>query len=256
MTNADGDSRGEGRTDGLNLDDGDRLPWLEPADMADEGDSVSPGKIIGLVLIGLALLGLIVGGGYWLKNRPASGDVGEAKLIPAQGGDYKIAANESAGKDFKGTGDTSYATSEGVDTDGKVDASRIPEAPLEGMSRGSIAKDAPKGQTPGARPAAQVSSPVKDETKAASSVKPAAGLSAGGAMIQLGAYGSDAVAREAWNKLSKRFDYLAGLGSTVEKAEVGGSTVYRLRAGAGSATSATTLCGRLKVAGENCIVVK
>ncbi|HEX7820826.1 MAG TPA: SPOR domain-containing protein [Sphingobium sp.] len=248
MTNGEGD--------GLNLADGDRLPWLEPADLADDGQSVSPAKIIGLVLIGLALLGVIVGGGYWLKNRDAGGDTGEARLIPAQGGDYKIPANAGAGKDFKGTGDTSYATSEGVDTDGKVDASRMPEAPMEGVSRGSIARDAPHGQAASAKPAAQVSSPVKDETRAASAAKPAAGASAGGAMIQLGAYGSDAVARDSWKKLAKRFDYLAGLGSSVEKAEVGGSTVYRLRAGAGSAANASTLCGRLKVAGENCIVVK
>ncbi|MCE7796066.1 SPOR domain-containing protein [Sphingobium sufflavum] len=248
-------TNGEGG--GLNLEDGDRLPWLEPADVADDGQVVSPAKIIGLVLIGLLLLGVIVGGGYWLKNRAPGDAGGEARLIPAQGGDYKIAANESAGKDFKGTGDTSYATSEGVDTDGKVDASRMPEAPLEGMSRGSIAKeDAPRVQTASAKPAAQVSAPVKDETKRPAAAAPAAGSAGGGALIQLGAYGSDAVAKDAWKKLSKRFDYLASLSSAVEKAEVGGATVYRLRAGAGSASNATTLCGRLKVAGENCIVVK
>jgi hypothetical protein len=247
MANADGD--------GLNLDDGDRLPWLEPAELEDDGQGVSAGKIIGLVLLGLALLGLIVGGGYWLKHRTPT-DTGEAKLIPAQGGDYKIPANEAAGKDFKGTGDTSYATSEGVDTNGKVDASRVPEAPLEGVSRGSIAREAPKAQTPGAKPAAQVSSPVKDETKAVASATPAAATASGGALIQLGAYGSEAVAKDSWKKLAKRFDYLAALSSSVEKAEVGGSTVYRLRAGAGNAGNASTLCGRLKVAGENCIVVK
>ncbi|MFT3965358.1 MAG: SPOR domain-containing protein [Sphingobium sp.] len=247
MTNGEGDS--------LNLDENDRLPWLEPAEEIDDAPGVSPAKILGLVALGLALLALIVGGGYWLKSRQG-GDAGEAKLIPAQGGDYKLPANEGAGKDFKGTGDTSYATSEGVDTNGKVDASRIPEAPLEGVSRGSIAKDGPKGEAPGAKPAAKVSAPVKDETKALTPVRPATVAASGGAMIQLGAYGSDAVAREAWKKLAKRFDYLAALSSTVEKAEVGGATVYRLRAGAGNAANASTLCGRLKVAGENCIVVK
>lgn len=245
-----------GERGGLNLGDGDRLPWLEPAGMAEvEEEGVSPVRIIGLVLVGLALLGLIVGGGYWLKTRQ-TGDTGEARLIPAQGGNYKMPANEGAGKDFKGTGDTSYATSEGVDTDGRVDASRMPEAPMEGVSRGSIAKDAPQGESAGAKPAAQVSAHVKDGTKPVFAAAPAAGLPSGGAMIQLGAYGSDAVARDSWKKLSKRFDYLAELTSSVEKAEVGGSTVYRLRAGTGSAVIASTLCGRLKVAGENCIVVK
>lgn len=247
MTNGDGD--------GLNLNDPDRLPWLEPAETDGSDQTVSPLRIIGLVLLGLALLGLIVGGGYWLKNRDA-GAAGEAKLIPAQGGDYKIAANESEGRAFKGTGDTSYATSEGRETNGKVDVSRMPEAPMAGVSRGSISKEDDKAASSGSKPAASVSAAVKDETKAAATASPTVGNAAGGAMIQLGAYGSEAVAQDAWKKLSKRFDYLAALGSSVQKAEVGGSTVYRLRAGAGSAANASTLCGRLKVAGENCIVVK
>lgn len=245
-----------GQGDGLNLDEGDRLPWLEPADTVDDGPTVSAGKIIGLVILGLALLGLIVGGGYWLKLRQG-GDAGEVRLIPSQSGDYKIPANETSGKDFKGTGDTSYATSEGVDTNGKVDVSLMPEAPLEGVSRGSIAReDGPKADAPSAKPSVKISAPVKDGTATATAARPAALVSSGGAMIQLGAYGSEAVAKDSWKKLSKRFDYLATLGSVVEKAEVGGTTVYRLRATAGNASNAGNLCGRLKVAGENCIVVK
>lgn len=249
---------GGGQTEedrGFNLDEQDRLPWLEPVEEVDDGPYVSPFRIVGLVVLGLGLLAAIVGAGFWLKARHPGG--GEARLIPAQGGDYKIPAGESAGKDFKGTGDTSYATSEGVDTDGKVDASRMPEAPLEGVSRGSIAKDGGKGEPESAKPAAKISATVRDETKQAAHAMPAmASAGAGGAMVQLGAYGNEAVAKDAWKKLSKRFDYLAALGSTVEKADVGGTTVYRLRAAAGSAANATTLCGRLKVAGENCIVVR
>ena len=40
---------------------------------------------------------------------------------------------------------------------------------------------------------------------------------------------------------------------SIEEAEVGGSTVYRLRAAAGG--QASMLCGKLKVAGESCMVV-
>ena len=40
---------------------------------------------------------------------------------------------------------------------------------------------------------------------------------------------------------------------TVEEAQVGGGTVYRLRASAGA--QAGTICGRLKVAGESCLLV-
>ena len=75
----------------------------------------------------------------------------------------------------------------------------------------------------------------------------------GGAMIQLGAYGSAAGAKDAWSRLSKRFAYLAPLAMTVEPAEVGGGTVYRLRASAGG--QASVICGKLKVAGESCLMV-
>lgn len=244
--------------DGLKLGDSDRLPWLEAAEEIEDESSVSPVRIIGLVVLGLALLGLIVGGGYWLKTRGPQGVAEEARLISAPGGDYKIPANEADGKAFKGSGDTSYATSEGVDTDGRVDVSRMPETPMAGVSRGSIAKEDAKAKpAAGAKPGASVSAPVKDETKTAAAAKPEASVTAaGGAMIQLGAYGSEAMAREGWKKLSKRFDYIAALTNVVQKAEVGGATVYRLRAGAGSAADASMLCGRLKVAGENCIVVK
>lgn len=241
-----------GEPEALDLDEGDRLPWLEPAEGYDE-DGVSLARIIGLVLLGLVLLGMIVGGGYWLKNR--EGSTGEARLIAAPGGDYKVPANDGAGKTFQGEGDTSFAASEGVETDGKIDASRMPEAPMADVSRGSIAKE--EAAKPAGRPAASVSATVKDETRAkAASNTQAADASTGGALIQLGAYGSEAVARDGWAKLSKRFDYLASLAMRIEKAEVGGATLYRLRAGAGTAANATELCGRLKVAGENCIVVR
>ncbi|MDI1295567.1 MAG: SPOR domain-containing protein, partial [bacterium] len=96
-----------------------------------------------------------------------------------------------------------------------------------------------------------VNARVTDETgvKAAVVAKPVVG----GAMIQLGAYASASGAKDAWGKLSKRFAYLAPLTMAVEPAEVGGGTVYRLRATAGSQASA--LCGKLKVAGESCMVV-
>src|SRR3546814_19250404 len=72
-------------------------------------------------------------------------------------------------------------------------------------------------------------------------------------MIQLGAYGNQAFAKDAWKRLSKRFTYLEPLPMSIEQAEVGGSTVYRLRAAAGG--QASTLCGKLKVAGESSMVV-
>jgi uncharacterized protein YtpQ (UPF0354 family) len=68
----------------------------------------------------------------------------------------------------------------------------------------------------------------------------------------LGAYASEAQANQAWTSLSKRFGYLANLPKSVEVAQVDGKRFYRLRANAGS--EAATICGKLKVAGENCLI--
>lgn len=75
-------------------------------------------------------------------------------------------------------------------------------------------------------------------------------------MIQLGAFSSDAAAAKAWTNLSKRFAYLADLNKSVSPAKVGDGTVYRLRVAAGTAANATNLCGKLRVAGENCVIVR
>jgi hypothetical protein len=240
--------------DGLNLDDGDRLPWLEPATLEDDDGGVSPARLIGLVVAGLIVLGAIIYGAYWLKSRGAAGggDTGEGKLIAAPAGDYKTPANDARGKAFQGEGDTSFATSEGAERSAKLDLGKVPETPMTGVSRGSVTKaDADKpAPAAGSRVEAKVTTAPATPAKA-----PDPGGKASGPMIQLGAYASDANAREAWTRLSKRFTYLAPLTSSVQSAKVGDTTFYRLRADAGSAAQASLLCGKLKVAGETCIVV-
>lgn len=231
----------------LDLDDEDRLPWLEPAADEDAPEGVSPLKLLLLILTGLALLAAVVGAAWWFQNR-SGGSAGEGKLIPGPADSYKIAASEADAKKFDGEGDASFAASEGVARDGRIDPSRVPEAPITGTTPPAEKAPAPVVS----KPAASFSAKVADETKA----KPAQAATApkpGGALIQLGAYGSHSGAKDAWGRLSKRFAYLAPLAMTIESAEVGGGTVYRLRAAAGA--QAGTLCGKLKVAGESCMVV-
>lgn len=230
----------------LDLDDEDRLPWLEPAvDDADD-DRISPLRLLGLILLGLVLIGAVVGGVWLVKDRTGGGKAGEGALIAAPAGDYKIAANEADAKKFDGEGDASYAASEGVTRDGRIDPSRVPEAPITATRPAPApAKPAPTKAAP------SLTARVADEPGTRPAVAPRA-ASAGG-LIQLGAYGSEKGANEAWAKLSKRFAYLAPLATSVEPAQVGGGTVYRLRASAGG--QAGTICGKLKVAGESCILV-
>lgn len=238
---------GDYTRDRLDFDDEDRLPWLEPAVDEEDEDSISPLRLLGLILLGLVLIGAVVAGIWWAQNRNNAGLAGEGQLIAAPTDDYKIAANEADAKKFDGEGDASFAASEGVLRDGRIDASRVPEAPI------TKSAPAPTGARPvvPAKPAQSVSARVADETSDRATVAPKA--ASGGALIQLGAYASAAGAKDAWTKLSKRFAYLAPLAMIVEPAEVGGGTVYRLRASAGG--QASLICGKLKVAGESCMVV-
>lgn len=231
----------------LDLDDEDRLPWLEPAIEEEDEERLSPLKLLAFILVGLVLIGAVVAGIWWVQNR-SGGAGGEGKLIPAPAEDYKLPAKDADARKFAGEGDASFAASEGVARDGRIDPSRVPEAPI------TATRPAPEDQKQAApaKPAQSVTTRVADETDA----KPAAAASKSGAAhgtIQLGAYGNQAFAKDAWKRLSKRFAYLEPLAMTVEAAEVGGGTVYRLRAAAGGEASA--ICGKLKVAGESCIVV-
>lgn len=236
----------------LDLEDEDRLPWLEPADREEDNDGVSPLKLLAFILTGLIALGAIGGVVYWVQSRNIAGASGEAQLIAAPAGDYKVPANEADAKKFAGEGDASFAASEGVERAGKIDPSRVPEAPVTG---GPTPAPAQTAKVAAAKPAARFSAPVADETRRPANAQPATGAKGSGAMIQLGAYGSQSSAKDAWGRLSKRFDYLAALGTSVESVKVGDTTLYRLRASAGSASQASALCGKLRVAGESCLVV-
>lgn len=238
-----------GRNDSLALDDEDRLPWLEPAyDMA-EDKNVPGGRLALFIVAGLVLIGLIVGGIYLLRTY--AGGEGGGELIAAPRDSYKVPAKDADAKRFEGEGDASFATSEGLDRGARIDPSRLPEAPIIAGPAGGVTDDK---AAQAAAPAKRVETSVADRTgdranapAAASAQRVASGT------IQLGAYGSEALARDAWGRFSKRFEYLADLGHSIEPVTVSGSKFYRLRVAAGK--NAATLCGKLKVAGENCLVV-
>lgn len=245
---------------GLGLESEDRLPWLEAADGVEEDGEVSPARLLVMVLGGLLLIGAVLGGLWWVQNGGARG---KGELIAAQDGNYKVAPKNDGAKTFEGEGDASFSASEGAEPAGKVDPTRMPEEPAVTPQEREAAKAAAaKAAMAKAKPAPAT---AKSEPKvaAASAKAPAATAKAaptpaatGSAMIQLGAFSSDAAAAKAWTNLSKRFAYLADLNKSVSPAKVGDGTVYRLRVAAGTAANAANLCGKLRVAGENCVVVR
>ncbi len=252
--------RGEAPTDTLALDDEDRLPWLEAVDNDDNETAVSPGRLIGLVLGGLGALALLVGGIWWMQSRSAASN-GEAELITAQAGDYKVAPADPGAKQFQGEGDASYKTSEGGEVDGKIDPTKAPETPATAAKADApLVKPAPGDDviTPkaGAPKAAAATAPAAKAVATAEPATPATPAATGGGVVQLGAFDSQAVANNAWKGMAKRFGFLSGASHTVTAATVGGGTVYRLRASVGSKAEAADICAKMSAAGQNCMVVR
>ena len=254
----------DNRPAGLALDNQDRLPWLEAAEVYDEEESVSPLRLTLLVLAGLVLIGAVLGGLWWWQS---GGPRAQGELIAAPEGPYKVAPADDGAKQFEGEGDASFAASEGLETRGKVDPRRLPEEPAVVAGPATSTRTPPpvpaksaaddRGPAPAAKaPVAISKAPdVLPSSPAVAPKIPPAPPPPGGSAVQLGAFSSEASANKAWASLAKRFPYVADLGKSVVPAKVGGNTVYRLRAAAGSAAMARDVCAKLRVAGENCAVV-
>ena len=216
-------------------EDGDRLPWLEAVDEEDGGEGPSPLKLIAAVVIGLVAIGLVVGTLFWLGNRGEGGADGEPELIEAPEGPYRVAPEDRGGMKAEGEGGTAHAASAGQEPQGNL-SMRVPERPVAAAPKGQPAQ---QGQ-PKAAPPQQAQRPAPPATAAS------------GPTIQLGAFSSQASAQNAWQALSGRFRYLAPLSHSVVPVQVGGRTLYRLRA---SGAGAADICRRLEVAGETCTPV-
>ena len=235
----------------MDLREDDRLPWLETVE-PDEQDGPPLGRVIAAVVLGLGILAAIIFGIYKLQQRPGGG--GDGEIIAAQPGPYKVKPDEPGGLKVDGEGAAAIATSAGKAGNGAIDLKAVPERPVDAKRVTPAAKPTPAG---GRNAVAQVPKSGGKLVAAApvTVTRPAGqGAAAGGSLVQLGAFPSEAAANAAWSSFSKRFAYLAPLGQSVQPVATGGKTLYRLRVNAGSANQAADICGRLRVAGENCFV--
>ncbi|MFM6854738.1 MAG: SPOR domain-containing protein, partial [Sphingopyxis sp.] len=186
------------------------------------------------------------------------------ELIAAPEGDYKNAPPAEPGR-FDGEGNAAVAASEGVATQGRVDPTQLPEQPAAPVAaapknaasvpvKGAVAA-APRAVTQSGPVPAAGAATAATAGAAGAATAGAAGAATGGGMIQLGAFASEATAVRAWDSMKARFSWLGPVNRSIVSADVNGRTVYRLRAAAGSSSAARDLCSRLRVAGENCIVL-
>lgn len=228
--------------------DNDRLPWLETVE-EEYRERPSFGRLLLLGALLLLVLAAGAGGYYWYQSQ--QGQTGNGELIKAQEGDYKVKPDEAGGRIVEGEGDTVFATSQGTAPNASINTGALPEAPVEGQAAaagaGGDGSKTAKMQVP-------TSGGRIDARPAAAPAAARPGNAGSGSLVQLGAFPSEGGANAAWERMSKRFAYLAPLGKSVERAESGGKTVFRLRVNAGSNDQACAICGKLKVAGENCYV--
>lgn len=230
--------------------DGDRLPWLETVE-PDEPEGPGIGRVVALVLIGLAVIVGVIFVALRLQRPAADGD---GQLIAAQEGDYKVRPDDPGGLKVKGEGDSAIATSAGKAAGtGAIDLSAVPEAPVAG-SRAPAAPTESAGGRNATAAVPRAGGRLVAAAPIAGSRPTGPGTASGGSLVQLGAYPTEAAANAAWDRYAKRFAYLTPLGKAVQPVATGGRTLYRLRVNTGSANQAADVCGRLRVAGESCFV--
>lgn len=118
------------------------------------------------------------------------------------------------------------------------------------------AKVAPPPAPKAAAPPAKVVATAPPPKAPAPVAKAAAPAAAGGAVVQIGAVSSTALADKAWSEaVAAAPGMAAGKGKSVEKIERNGGTLYRTAVtGFASRADATAFCDRLKAAGKNCFV--
>ncbi len=212
---------GFGMSDELALNDDESLPWLESEDYDEEG-GVATSRIIGFAAVLLAILGMVVGGAWYLTNRPADpAIVADGSTIQAPEGEYKERPKDAGDKKFAGTGDTSYAVGEGQSTESTI----------------AVAEPGPSIQP-------SLSTRTTQD-------KP---IAADGIGVQVGAYGSRGLAEAGWVTLRNQTILLNGVRHRVLKGQADIGTVYRLQAIAGDLASAQSLCEALKADGIACQV--
>ena len=223
-------------------DDEVRLPWLEAGedDDADQGGSTS--QLMGFLVLGLLALGLIVGAIWWATRRQADDTlVADGSVITAPAQPYKEKPKDPGGKTFAGTGDTSFAVSEGQTRTTRLDQADAPPKP--GFATVPKADDkAPVG--------------TAKAGAAAASAQPgsAPAAAAGGVGVQVGAFSTKATAEAGWSKLQQQYSALSGRTHRVVEGKADIGTVYRLQAVAPDEAAARALCSQLRTAGLGCQV--
>ncbi len=263
----------------LDLHEDDRLPWLEAEDDDDGYAGVDTKRVFAFVLAGLAILAAVVGGIWWATHRkPADVAVADGSTIAAPVGDYKSAPKDPGGKTYAGTGDSSFAVSQGQKPNaqlaGSGDVNAVNSAANAAANAandiktgavgaiGTTVNAATNAMPNGGNPTAHLPAPAGHDAKlvangAGSNTGSGASTGSGsstGTGVQVGAFSTQKSAEAAWSKLSQQYSALSGFRHRIVEGQADIGTVYRLQAIAGTDAAASALCSKLRSAGLPCQV--
>ncbi|NOW47221.1 hypothetical protein FHW96_003399 [Novosphingobium sp. SG751A] len=236
------------------FDDHDRLPWLE-SDDDEEYEGVDSKRVAVAVAAGLALTAAAVGGFWYFTHRPDNGvPVADGSVIAAPAESYKEAPKDPGGKQFAGTGDSSFAVSQGQERPAQL-------AGGDAAAAGANAAEAAASTAAAAGASFAGGAPVAGKPEAVAAAKPvaapkpsaAADNGPSGGVVQIAAYTSESAAVAGWNRLVQGHEMLKGMNHRVVSAKIDLGTVYRLQL-VTSAGGGAGLCERLKADGLPCQV--
>lgn len=218
-----------------------RLPWLEGEDEEEEYRG-GGGQIAMLAFLAFAVLALIVGGIWWFtREKRDETMVADGGVIEAPAQPYKQKPANPGGMTYQGTGDTSFAVSEGKTRPARLEDDS--QAPRPGF-------DAVAGKDK----AAPASSADKTPASGKANASVAESAPASGPAVQVGAYTNREAAEAGWNRLSSQHAVLKGLHYRVAEGRAEFGKVYRLQVLPGDLAAARKLCSTLKSAGQDCAV--
>ena len=246
------------------MSDHDRGAYTPPTDSPLSFDARRPVRGGGggssiLLISAVILLVLIVGAGIWLYRDGLRGDDDAPQPVGAAVETAKVEPKAADQPETDPAAGLTIHTDDGG-VSGEPTFAPEPEpvlprpAPTTNPTTAELRPAAP------ATPPVAAPKPVAPVAPVAVAPRPVAPAPApaatGAAMVQIGAFSSQALADKGWNDAAAVSPGIAaGKGKQVETVEKDGKTLFRTSVtGFASRADATAFCDRLKAAGKSCFV--